>query len=168
MPPLVIDCAGPEQSFELGRQLGKLLGPGDVVLLWGELGAGKTLFTCGLARGLGVPAAVPVTSPTFTFINEYAGRLPLYHLDLYRLNQPDELDTLPWRDALFGTGVAVVEWPDRLGELIPTVTWDIVIEFLGESSRRFTINRFGSADPLAAAPLLAQAAQAAATPTKEP
>lgn len=131
-------------TLEMGLHMGKLLEPGDVLALRGELGAGKTLFTRGLARGLGIPPEIPVTSPTFTFINEYEGRLRLYHMDLYRLTDPDELETLPWREALFGTGVAVIEWPERLGEDLPEDRFDITLIITGDETRTITITACGA------------------------
>jgi len=128
-----------EVSLRLGRLIGSWLEAGDVVALWGELGAGKTLLARGVARGLGVPDEVPVTSPTFTFINEYEGRLHLYHLELYRLSDPDELETLPWREALYGKGASLIEWPERLGHLLPDERWDIRLEIRGETDRLITI-----------------------------
>lgn len=133
---LCVESASPEASLALGEAVGKRLVAGDVVALWGELGAGKTLLTQGIARGLGVPAGTAVTSPTFTIINEYEGRLRLYHMDGYRLGDPDELETLPWREALFGDGVAVVEWPERLGPFLPSARLDIFLEILGPTTRR--------------------------------
>lgn len=127
----------------LGVSLGERAEPGDILALWGELGAGKTLLTRGLARGLGVPAEVSVTSPTFTFINEYEGRLHLFHLDLYRISDPDELETLPWREALFGDGVAVIEWPGRLGDELPEGRWDVRIDVTGDESRSIRIEARG-------------------------
>lgn len=126
-------------SLRLGARLGEQVESGDVFALWGELGSGKTLFTRGIARGMGVPRQIPVTSPTFTLINEYDGRLHLYHLDLYRLATIEELETLPWRETLFGAGVAVIEWPDRLGVLLPDQRWDISFEFLDDDSRIITL-----------------------------
>lgn len=161
MTSVVIHSHGPHDSLQLGVRFGALLEPGEVLTLRGELGAGKTLLTRGIARGLGVPEAVPVTSPTFTYINEYDGRHHLYHLDLYRLTHPDELESLPWREALFGNGVAVVEWPDRLGAMIPEDRWEIVIEITGEEERRFTIRAFGTID-LQRARALAEEKQPAA------
>lgn len=134
-----MESSSPEVSSALGETIGKRLVAGDIVALWGELGAGKTLLTQGIARGLGVPPDTAVTSPTFTLINEYEGRLRLYHLDCYRISDPDEMETLPWREALFGDGVAVVEWPERLGGLLPTARLDIFLEILGPTSRRLRI-----------------------------
>ncbi len=130
-------------SFLLGRKTGELLRAGDVLALWGELGAGKTLFTRGIASGLNIPSQVRITSPTFTIINEYAGRLYLYHLDLYRISAPDELETLPWQESLFGNGVAVIEWPDRLDRLLPPDRWDLRISICGEDSREFLLSGHG-------------------------
>ena len=126
-------------SLMLGNRIGEQAEIGDVYALWGELGSGKTLFTRGIARGMGVPAQIPITSPTFTIINEYEGRLRLYHLDLYRLTTIEELETLPWRETIFGTGVAVIEWPARMGGLLPKERWDIHLEFLNEDSRLITL-----------------------------
>ncbi len=110
-----------------------------MLALWGELGSGKTLFARGIARGMGVPQQVRITSPTFTIINEYEGRLRLYHLDLYRLATLEELETLPWREMIFGNGVAVIEWPDRMGGLLPEKRWDISFEFLDDDHRLITL-----------------------------
>ena len=112
---------------------------GDILALWGELGAGKTFLARNIAHGLGVPPTIPVTSPTFTFINEYQGRLHLYHLDLYRLGDPDELDTLPWREALYGDGVAIIEWPERLGPYLPEERFDIRLTITDERSRSIEV-----------------------------
>ncbi|MBC7360235.1 MAG: tRNA (adenosine(37)-N6)-threonylcarbamoyltransferase complex ATPase subunit type 1 TsaE [Desulfacinum sp.] len=140
---IITDC--PEASHALGRAVGERLRAGDVVALWGELGAGKTFLAGGIARGLGVPEEIPITSPTFTIINEYEGRVRLYHLDLYRIGDVDELETLPWREALFGSGVAVVEWPERLGGYLPEERLDIHIEIRDVTARSFRLV-FGSRD----------------------
>jgi tRNA threonylcarbamoyladenosine biosynthesis protein TsaE len=108
----------PEQTQRLGALLGPALGPGDVILLQGGLGAGKTALTQGIARGLGVTETV--NSPTFTILKEYSGRLPLYHFDLYRIEHPDELLSLGFEQYFdAGDGVCVVEWAER-GELDPS------------------------------------------------
>ncbi len=107
----------------LGEALGRLAGPGDVIALIGELGSGKTTLVRGLARGLGVPPEVAVVSPTFTLVNEYPGRLPLYHLDLYRLGEEEleglGLQELGLEEYLYGPGVAAIEWAERLGRAMP-------------------------------------------------
>jgi tRNA threonylcarbamoyladenosine biosynthesis protein TsaE len=143
MQSLVIESPDEAVSLELGRRIGQWLEAGDVLALWGELGAGKTLLTRGIARGLAISPQVRITSPTFTLINEYDGRLHLYHLDLYRITAVDELETLPWREALFGAGVAVVEWPERLGSDLPAERWDIHLVISGDASRTITITGHG-------------------------
>lgn len=113
----------PAETAWVGELLGMLLGPGDVVCLIGDLGAGKTSLAQGLARGLGVNDQV--TSPTFTLINEYKGRLPLYHMDLYRLEGADELADLGYEEYVYGDGVTVMEWADRVMEALPRERLDI-------------------------------------------
>jgi tRNA threonylcarbamoyladenosine biosynthesis protein TsaE len=104
-----------EQTASIGRELGASVGPGSVVLLCGDLGAGKTAFARGLAEGLGIPPS-EVSSPTFTIIQEYRrGRLPLFHVDLYRLNDPREIDDLGL-DEIAQSGVLVIEWAEKLPE----------------------------------------------------
>ena len=100
-----------ERTRELGAALGSLLEPGDVVLLEGDLGAGKTALTQGIGKGLGVHGVI--NSPTFTILKEYSGRLPLYHFDLYRIESPDEVTSLGFEDYFGGDGVCVVEWAER-------------------------------------------------------
>ena len=101
------------ETEELGAQLAARLRPGDVVAYTGDLGAGKTAFTRGIARGLGIPERV--TSPTFTIVNEYeGGRLPLFHFDLYRLGDPEELFDMGWEDYLARGGVCAVEWSENV------------------------------------------------------
>jgi len=105
---------GESQTLELGKKLGRLLQQPALVLLQGDLGAGKTVFARGIARGLGVDPEIPITSPTFTLMNHYQARLDLYHFDLYRLSDPGELIELGFDDYAFGSGVALVEWPEKL------------------------------------------------------
>ncbi|MEN6438306.1 MAG: tRNA (adenosine(37)-N6)-threonylcarbamoyltransferase complex ATPase subunit type 1 TsaE [Syntrophobacter sp.] len=143
MKEFLFDSPSEECSLLLGRMIGELLEPGDILALRGELGAGKTLLVRGIARGLGVSPDVRVTSPTFTIINEYSGRLYLYHLDLYRVSGPDELETLPWEESLFGRGVAAIEWPDKLGRLLPSERVEIVLTISGDESRRVRISGLG-------------------------
>jgi tRNA threonylcarbamoyladenosine biosynthesis protein TsaE len=107
----VISTASEEETAAAGEQLASRLSAGDVILLYGELGAGKTAFVRGLARGLGA-SETEVSSPTFTLIQEYAGRLPLYHVDLYRL-EPKEVDDLGLEELVSGDGVVAIEWAER-------------------------------------------------------
>jgi len=137
------DSPGEDCTLLLGLKIGELLEPGDVLALRGELGAGKTLLVRGIARGLGVPPSVRVTSPTFTIINEYSGRLYLYHLDLYRISGPEELETLPWEESLFGNGVAAIEWPERLGRLLPAERIDMEILVSGDEMREIRFSWLG-------------------------
>lgn len=117
---LELRSASAERTRALGQWLGERLAPGDVVLLVGELGAGKTVFAQGLGAGLGVRG--PINSPTFTLLKEYTGRLPLYHFDLYRIEDPEELFTLGFDEYFDAGGVAVVEWAER-GEAAEGPPW---------------------------------------------
>jgi len=112
-----VSSDSPQKTVDIGMALGKLLKPGNVVLLKGDLGAGKTKLAKGVALGLGV--VDHVTSPTFTIINEYEGRLPFYHVDAYRLEDPGEAFDLGLEEYLFGGGVTLVEWPERVFSLLP-------------------------------------------------
>ena len=117
MPSQRFITNGPDETEALGARLARALGPGAVVAFTGDLGAGKTAFVRGLARGLGIPDRV--TSPTFTIVNEYeGGRLPLFHFDLYRLSCADELFDIGWEDYLARGGVCAVEWSERMEELL--------------------------------------------------
>ena len=113
---VALETNTPEETQEVGRRLGAAINGPLVITLAGDLGSGKTCFTRGLARGLGVDERYPVTSPTYTIVNEYPGRLPLFHLDLYRLGSCDELEEIGSRDMLQEGGVIVVEWPERADE----------------------------------------------------
>lgn len=128
------------ETERLGEEVARLLQPGDAVLLSGDLGAGKTTFTRGLARGLG--AAGPVTSPTFTLMHQYDGRLPVYHFDLYRLEEAGDLAELGLAEFLYGDGVAVVEWPDLLGEWRPHDCLEVAFR-LDPAGRRLVVQGRG-------------------------
>src|SRR6266849_4449105 len=119
----------PEETQAAGARLAESLGPGDVVALTGELGAGKTCFTQGLARGLGV--AGRAISPTFVLVNEYRGRLPVHHVDAYRTGSLTELVDLGIDEMFSGDGVTIVEWADKLRPLLPAHTIHVHIEGLG-------------------------------------
>lgn len=120
--------------MQLGEQLGRRLRSGDVVALCGELGSGKTTFTKGLARGLGFRATREVRSPTFVLMQVLPGRVPIYHLDLYRLDDPMEIERLAAREFLGGDGVAVIEWAQKYPELLPSD--HLRVEFQHDTLRR--------------------------------
>jgi len=119
----------------LGRNLGRLLKEGDVIALSGELGSGKTCMTKGLAVGLGVPEDEVVTSPSFTYMNEYEGRETLYHMDVYRLAHLSEFLGIGLDEYLGHDGVAVLEWADRWPEILPEHTLNVAFVILGEDTR---------------------------------
>ena len=127
----------PAETEALGAALGRVLAPGTVIAYRGDLGAGKTAFTRGLARGLGY--ADPVTSPTYTIVNEYlGGRLPLFHFVMYRLRSSDDLWDIGWEDYLDRGGVCAVEWSENVEDALEDAL-SVTIEKLGEDSRRITI-----------------------------
>ena len=123
------------ETRALGERLGRLLQAGDFIALTGELGAGKTQFVKGIASGLDVESARYLGSPTYTLMNQYQGRIPLYHFDLYRLHGADEIVDLGFDDYFFGDGVAVVEWAERLESLIPAERLDIHLSHLSNEGR---------------------------------
>ena len=127
----------PAETEAIGAALGKILPSGTVIAYRGDLGAGKTAFTRGLARGLGY--AYPVTSPTYTIVNEYlGGRLPLFHFDMYRLASSDDLWDIGWEDYLERGGICAVEWSERVTDAMENATW-VTLEKQGESVRRITV-----------------------------
>ena len=127
----------PAQTEALGFALGKILKPGTVIAYCGDLGAGKTAFTRGLARGLGCSDLV--TSPTYTIVNEYlSGRMPLFHFDMYRLRSSDDLFDIGWEDYLDRGGVCAVEWSETVADAMEDAI-TVKIEKTGEDSRRITI-----------------------------
>ena len=127
----------PEETTAAGFALGGTLAPGDVVALYGGLGAGKTCFTQGLVAGLGVQTRA--TSPTFVLVNEYQGRLPVHHVDAYRTNSLTELVDLGLLDLLGGDGVTIIEWADRAEALLPARAIRVRIDGVGDEPRRITI-----------------------------
>lgn len=125
----------------LGQQLGKLCSSSDIICLIGDLGTGKTHFTKGIAKGLDIHHHI--TSPTFTIVNEYDGRLKLYHFDVYRVNDPEEIEAIGFDEYIFGDGVSVIEWANYIEELIPEESLTITIEKLnnlGETYRKITFS----------------------------
>ena len=135
-----IESRSVEQTLELGRALGESCRGGEVIALIGELGSGKSLFTKGLAAGLGIDRPDHVTSPTFVIINEYPGRLRLYHVDAYRLGGADDLDALGIEEIIESGGVVAIEWADRVSDCIPSEAITIRIDITGDSRRRLIIS----------------------------
>jgi len=136
-PRAEITSARPEETEGAGERLGRTLWPGAVVALTGELGAGKTCFIQGLVRGLGVPGRA--TSPTFVLINQYPGRVPVYHVDAYRTESLTELMDLGLLELLGGGGVTVIEWADKLESLLPPEAIHVHIDGVGDQPRAITI-----------------------------
>jgi tRNA threonylcarbamoyladenosine biosynthesis protein TsaE len=131
-----------EETSNIGEQLGRLLSKGNIICLSGDLGAGKTAFTKGIAKGLGVSDYV--TSPTYTIINEYEGSLPLYHFDVYRLNDVEEMYELGYEEYFFGDGVVVLEWADIVRDIIPGERlWITILNSKGDDSREIIMEPTG-------------------------
>jgi tRNA threonylcarbamoyladenosine biosynthesis protein TsaE len=134
---------GLEHTGSFGRLLGLAARPGDVILLSGTLGAGKTTLTQWIALGLDVPADQYVTSPSFSLLHQYAGRIPLYHMDCYRLNNEDDVEGSGLMDYMAADGLTVVEWPDRLGSLRPDEYLQVELSGTGAETRIVHITAHG-------------------------
>lgn len=130
----------PAATEALAGKIAQLLLPGDFISLCGELGAGKTRFASGIARGLGVDPATHVTSPTYTLLNIYQGRLPLYHFDLYRLSGDDDVFDLGFSEYFAGNGVCLVEWSERLNGELPQGRLEILMSYVDESVRSIELS----------------------------
>ena len=126
-------------------KIAKMARPGDVICLDGDLGAGKTAFTQELAKGLGVPDSCYVTSPTFSILQGYPGRIPLYHMDFYRLSDESEVEDLGFEEFFYLSGLTVIEWSQRAKTLIPTTRLLLTITITDEQARKVDID-FGSGD----------------------
>ena len=141
---VVIETHTPEETFALGKKLGELASPGDVLCLDGGLGAGKTVFAKGFACGLGIPE--PVVSPTFTILQVYtSGRIPLYHFDVYRIEDPEEMREVGFEEYLYGDGASLVEWSELVPEFIPDSARHVVIQRVperGDSVRIIRLSGF--------------------------
>ena len=140
MSEKMIESRSEAETFAVGRGLGESAKSGDIFLLDGDLGVGKTVFAKGVAAGLGIDE--PVVSPTFTIVHEYEGRLPLYHFDVYRIADPDEMYEIGFDEYLYGDGVCLIEWPSQVEELLPEEAVRITIEKdlkNGPDYRRITI-----------------------------
>lgn len=151
----VWETTSAEATHAIGKLLGESCAGGDTIALVGPLGAGKTCLVRGLAAGLGAPAEA-VTSPTFVLIHEYAGRVPLYHVDLYRLDERDAVNGLGLEEYTDSTGVTVIEWADRAPAVLPGDHLRITIEHLGGDRRRVTLHPQGARSAEVAAKVIAR------------
>jgi len=142
---LTVTTASASETEEVGRIAGASLGPGDVVGLVGDLGTGKTCFTRGVAIGAGVSPAIPVVSPSFTILNEYGGRVPVYHFDFYRLDAPGRELDWEWREYFYGQGIVVIEWADKVAAFLPDDYLLVHFEFCGDTERILRLEGHGEA-----------------------
>ena len=138
----VITTTSPEDTQRLGEGLGRLARPGDIFLLCGQLGSGKTCLTQGIAWGLGIEEYA--ASPSFVVVREHHGRLPLYHIDLYRLDNIEEIFELGLDDYLYGTGVCVVEWAEKGSSLLPPEHFMIKIDYISDNERNLKLMPSGA------------------------
>ena len=142
---MVIETHDPEETFEVGRTIGMNAKPGQIYTLTGDLGVGKTVFTQGVAAGLGITE--PVNSPTFTIIQEYEdGRLPFYHFDVSRLGDLEEMEEIGYDDYFFGQGICLIEWAELIEEILPEKRIEVTIEKdleKGFEYRKITIEERG-------------------------
>lgn len=127
------------KTWEMARSIGEKLKPGDVLALSGELGSGKTCFTGGLARGLGVDNKYQITSPTFTLINEYPARHKLFHFDVYRLNGYSEFEALGYEEYFSNDGIVVIEWAEKIAQILPPDVIFIQFEYIDENRRKIIV-----------------------------
>ena len=139
----IFETYSPEETYELGLKMGRAAAPGEILCLNGDLGVGKTVFTKGFAKGLEITE--DVVSPTFTILKEYeSGRMPLYHFDVYRIGDIDEMDEIGYEDYFFGNGATLIEWSTLIEELIPESAVSVLIEKIpekGDDYRKITIER---------------------------
>ena len=142
---MVLESRSAEQTFQIGVRLGRKAKPGQVYTLTGDLGVGKTVFTQGLAKGLGIEE--PISSPTFTIVQVYDdGRLPFYHFDVYRIGDIEEMDEIGFEDYVYGDGVSLIEWANLIDEILPANRTEITIEKdleQGFDFRRITVEKRG-------------------------
>ena len=142
---MIIDTHSPRETFEVGKKIGTNAEPGQIYTLTGDLGVGKTVFTQGVAAGLGITE--PVNSPTFTIIQEYEdGRLPFYHFDVYRIGDIEEMEEIGYDDYFFGKGICLIEWAELIEEILPEKRIEVTIEKnleKGFDYRKITIRERG-------------------------
>jgi tRNA threonylcarbamoyladenosine biosynthesis protein TsaE len=140
---LIVESTSTEDTFRLAQRLAAVAQAGDLICLWGELGAGKTVFAKGFGSGLAVTGTT-VASPSFILMAEHAGRLPLFHLDLYRLETARDVLDGGLLDERQADGVTLIEWPDRLGEALPASRLDVRIGITGDTVRRIAVEAAGA------------------------
>lgn len=142
---MIVETFSADETYEYGRKMGAEAQPGDVYCLTGDLGVGKTVFTQGFAAGLGVQE--PVSSPTFTIVQEYEGeKMPFYHFDVYRIGDVEEMEEIGFEDYIYGQGVCLIEWANLIREILPEDFMGILIEKdmeKGFDYRRITLERGG-------------------------
>ena len=138
---LLIETDSPAETAALGERLARVARPGDLICLWGELGAGKTVLAKGVGAGLGTTTVV--ASPSFILMAEHAGRLPLFHMDLYRLASAEDVLEGGLLDERQATGLTLIEWPERLGTPLPEPRLDVHLDLAGETRRRIAIRAVG-------------------------
>ncbi len=136
-----IELNGLDETDRFGKKLGSFLKPGDTIALIGDLGTGKTTLTKSIALGMGIEDRV--TSATFTLINVYEGKIPMYHFDVYRLDNISEMDYMGFDEYFYGDGVSVVEWADKIVDFLPEEYLEIIFERISEDSRIITIKGYG-------------------------
>lgn len=138
---MIMETWSPEETFSLGERIGRAAKPGEIYTLNGNLGVGKTVFTQGVAKGLGIEE--PVNSPTFTIVQVYEeGRIPFYHFDVYRIGDVEEMEEIGYNDYFYGEGLCIIEWAQLIEEILPENTKKIIIEKdlqKGFDYRRITI-----------------------------
>lgn len=135
---MIIETRSPEETFELGKKIGEAAKPGQVYTLNGDLGVGKTVFTQGVAAGLGITE--PVSSPTFTIVQVYEeGRLPFYHFDVYRIGDIEEMEEIGYDDYFFGEGICLIEWAELIRDILPEKRIEVTIE--KDLTQRFDYRR---------------------------
>lgn len=141
---MIFESNSAEETFAFGKRMGEEAVPGEIICLDGDLGVGKTVFTQGFAAGLGISDYV--NSPTFNIVKEYeGGRLPLYHFDVYRIGDPSEMEEIGYEDYFYGEGVAIIEWPGLIEELLPKeARW---VRIRKDSERGFDYRRIECTEP---------------------
>jgi len=140
MTSLDLISQSPADTLHIGRIIGETLTGGEILGLTGELGTGKTCLTQGIAQGMGIAERYYITSPTFTLVNEYPGRIPLYHMDVYRLAGSVDLEDMGYEEYFYGNGVVVIEWAEKVADILPPEALFIHLEHAGGDTRRMEIS----------------------------